>query len=173
MQGLVETMNIGRQSLYNTFGDKRSLFLKTLELYDGELAEAALKPLADPNASMHEVGEFLRSVADTLTGQEDRRSCFLMNSVMELAATDGDVRKIASRFRSSLVSALEIALDRAAEQGALNSDCSSRAYALLIVNTAMGLSLTWKSDGTKEELDAIVSGTISMIAKKPAGLVPH
>jgi hypothetical protein len=30
---LMRVMDIGRQSMYDTFGDKRALFLKALEMY--------------------------------------------------------------------------------------------------------------------------------------------
>lgn len=173
MQNLVDSMNIGRQSLYNTFGDKRTLFLRTLDLYNEELQEAALKPLLSPTAAMAEVAEFLRSVASSFSGQEVRRSCFLMNSILELAATDEDVRKVAGQFRLSLLAALEPALSRAANQGMLNPGNTPQVCAQIIANTAMGLSLTWKSEGTKAELDAIVDGTLALIAKESATLAAH
>ena len=168
IQNLVDSMNIGRQSLYNTFGDKRTLFLRTLDLYNEELQEAALTPLNRPDAAMAEIAIYLRSVASSLTGQAVRRSCFLMNSVLELAATDEEVRKVASQFRASLVAALELALVRSAEQGTLKPGSDPEVCAQIIANTAMGMSLAWKSGGIPEELSSIVEGTIALVAKEHA-----
>ncbi len=42
---LMEAMDIGRQSMYDTFGDKRALFLKALEVYSRENTAAIVAEL--------------------------------------------------------------------------------------------------------------------------------
>jgi AcrR family transcriptional regulator len=42
-KGLMRAMGIGRQSMYDTFGDKRSLFLTALEMYVTESVHAKVK----------------------------------------------------------------------------------------------------------------------------------
>ena len=170
MQNLVDAMKIGRQSLYNTFGDKRTLFLKALELYQEELQESAFTPLNRPTAALAEVAEFLDLVASGLAGQKERRACLLMNSVLELSATDDAVREVATKFRNSLIASLESALTRAAAEGFLAHGTTPEDCAKLVANTAMGLSLTWKSGATEQELYAIVRTTVALVAKDPAAL---
>ena len=52
---LVEHMGIGRQSLYDTFGDKRQLFLQALDRYAAVMIGGALGRLEEPGASLDDL----------------------------------------------------------------------------------------------------------------------
>ena len=97
MQNLVDHMGIGRQSLYNTYGDKHHLYLRALELYQSENHEGAMQELATPTAGFDQVRSFLLGIAERLGRQEDRRACFLMNALMELSPRDEAVVAIGRR----------------------------------------------------------------------------
>ena len=49
---LMRVMGIGRQSMYDTFGDKRSLFLKALELYVSESVDSIMGELERPGPGL-------------------------------------------------------------------------------------------------------------------------
>ena len=61
---LLKTMGIGRQSLYDTFGDKRSLFLETLRHYFRTRVEPAMAGLRAEGFS-----EAIVAAVDALTGR--------------------------------------------------------------------------------------------------------
>jgi AcrR family transcriptional regulator len=46
---LMRLMGIGRQSMYDTFGDKRALFLKALDLYVTESIQSINAELESPD----------------------------------------------------------------------------------------------------------------------------
>src|SRR5689334_10845246 len=49
---LIEAMGIGRQSLYNAFGDKRALYLEALDSYQQATTAGHLKRLNEPASSI-------------------------------------------------------------------------------------------------------------------------
>src|SRR5258708_11103034 len=49
---LMRAMEVGRQSMYDTFGDKRALFLKALEVYVSENVRAMNVELRAPGSSL-------------------------------------------------------------------------------------------------------------------------
>src|SRR5882757_6730846 len=49
---LMRAMNVGRQSMYDTFGDKRALFLRALELYVTESVHAIRAELEKPGSGL-------------------------------------------------------------------------------------------------------------------------
>src|SRR5258708_25880088 len=49
---LMRAMELGRQSMYDTFGDKRALFLKALEVYVSENVRAINVELQAPGAPL-------------------------------------------------------------------------------------------------------------------------
>lgn len=93
MQDLVDCMGINRASLYATFGDKRALFLATLESYDGGRRRmlAEFERRFGPRDAIRQV--FLTFARDA-SEAGDNRGCFITNTALELAAHDGEVRKL-------------------------------------------------------------------------------
>ena len=49
---LMRAMEVGRQSMYDTFGDKRALFLKALEVYVSESVRAINVELRAPGSPL-------------------------------------------------------------------------------------------------------------------------
>src|SRR5262249_938103 len=99
IRDLTDCMGIGPTSLYNTFGDKRALFIRALERYvncsvRGRLArlESSLPPKQAVRTLIEEVVE--RSLTDRTRG-----GCLLINSALEIAPHDPEVgAEIAKRL---------------------------------------------------------------------------
>ena len=80
---LLQAMGIARQSLYDTFGNKRRLFIRTIEYYrDTRLAQAL--------ALLEREGSPLRNVKDVvrfferLALDKRARGCLVANALVEL-----------------------------------------------------------------------------------------
>lgn len=156
MQNLVDHMQIGRQSLYNTFGDKHTLYMRALRMYDATSHQDALGRLMDPGAGFAAIEGFLGDIVRGLSNQEDRRACFLINAILELAPRDEEVRAIGVDFRKRLTQAFDKALIRARLKGEIPAQIDPAQYAKLLAHTAMGMSVTWKAGASPEDLAAIV-----------------
>src|SRR6202023_3859112 len=60
---LMRVMEVGRQSMYDTFGDKRALFLKALEMYVAESVHAINVELERPGSALAAVRNALVTFA--------------------------------------------------------------------------------------------------------------
>src|SRR5258708_28105257 len=60
---LMRAMEVGRQSMYDTFGDKRALFLKALELYVTESVHSINVELERPGSALPAVRNALLTFA--------------------------------------------------------------------------------------------------------------
>src|SRR5215211_1091932 len=76
-------LGLGRQSLYNTFGDKQTLFLKALERYRRIMSEEVLAPLNAPDASLDAIRAFFKASVESLTAPGPRRACLVANTILE------------------------------------------------------------------------------------------
>ncbi|MFC0277987.1 TetR/AcrR family transcriptional regulator [Enterococcus devriesei] len=100
MQELVDVMGIHRRSIYDTFGDKHQLFLKSLALYEQNLAEKINQriPVELPT------GERIRRLlAITLDREADQPvGCLVVNTATELALIDDEAKlRVAAIFHRS------------------------------------------------------------------------
>ena len=87
LEDLLAAMKIGRQSLYDTFGDKRALFMEALVQYR-ELTDAYLRGcLADAPTVKAAFQRLFMQVVDEPEAHQ-RRGCLLINSAVELAPHD-------------------------------------------------------------------------------------
>lgn len=110
---LVECMHIKRGSLYATFGDKRSLFLRALRQYRAVHLHnwvATLSQAHGPRAAI--LAAFEQAVTTTVEGGS-RDGCLLVNTALELSPHDEEV----SEFVSTCLIEMETFFRDMIEQG--------------------------------------------------------
>jgi TetR/AcrR family transcriptional repressor of nem operon len=163
MQNLVDHMQIGRQSLYNTFGDKHTLYMRALKLYDETSHDEALGRLTDESAGLDAIKSFMGDIVIGLSNQDDRRACFMINAILELAPRDEEVRAVGVNFRNKLVAALERALSRARLRGEVPESVNPSRKAKSLAHTAMGMSVTWKAGGSPDDLRLIIDEALASL----------
>jgi TetR/AcrR family transcriptional repressor of nem operon len=114
LDDLVEATGLARGSLYNTFGDKHSLYLRAFENYCAEAVAGFAAQLDGPDGTALE--RLHRLVRDSVddgraddggTAAAPPVSCFLAKATAERAALDPEVAAIAQRTFQQLEDILE------------------------------------------------------------------
>jgi TetR/AcrR family transcriptional regulator, transcriptional repressor for nem operon len=160
---LVDALGIGRQSLYDTFGDKHALYLASLDRYrqrHGSAVAAALGADVPLRRSMRMLFE---GAIDQLLGDPHGKSCMLVAAVAERCPDDPAV---AERFCSNLhgmEQALQRRLVRAQQEGEIARHLEPLALARYFVNTLNGLQITGKAVRDRRALLEIADVTLSVL----------
>jgi TetR/AcrR family transcriptional repressor of nem operon len=149
-------LGLGRQSLYNTFGDKQTLFLKALERYRRTLGEETLAQLSAPGASLGAVCAFFKASVESLTAPGPRRACLLANTILERGSEDAEALLRCNQARGALERAFRRALAQAKATGELPDTLDVEATATLLVVQNYGLSVLAKTGASAGELHAAV-----------------
>ncbi len=149
-------LGLGRQSLYNTFGDKQTLFLKALERYQRAAAEGVLAHLNAPGAGLDAIRGFFRATVESLTTPAPRRGCLMANTILERGSQDAEALLRCNHARAQLERALRRALVQAKLRGELSETLDVEATATLLVIQTYGLAVHAKSGATAGELQAAV-----------------
>jgi TetR/AcrR family transcriptional repressor of nem operon len=149
-------LGLGRQSLYNTFGDKRTLFLKALERYRHAVADGPLAHLNTSGAGLDAIREFFQATVESLTTPAPRRACLVASTILECGSQDADALLRCNRARAELERGLRRALAQAKIRGELRETLDVEATATLFVIQTYGLSVLAKSGATAAELHAAV-----------------
>jgi AcrR family transcriptional regulator len=76
---LTACMGINRQSLYDTYGDKRGLFLKALDRYCGLIGGRLLASLATEAPGLHEIKATIAALIGFLVEFPKPRACLMAN----------------------------------------------------------------------------------------------
>lgn len=162
-QEILDELGLSRSSLYDTYGDKRSLFISTLNRYRNTVTEGVLQLLA----GAENVPETLKSLfiisKNSCFINEDKRGCFMVNSIMELATHDEEIAAIVKENREALENGFTAAIKRGQEAGQITKEHTARALARFIMNNLWGLTAHSKSGADKKVYDDIIRLTMSML----------
>lgn len=83
---LTKSMGINKPSMYSTFGNKESLFLKATEFYIETKAKAHLKALHEVNTPFSiRLRNYMISIVSMQCGSEQPKGCFLVLCQSEIA----------------------------------------------------------------------------------------
>ena len=140
MAQLVDHLGIGRQSLYNAFGNKHALYLQALEAYNQAFVDRVIELLAAPGSPSRNLRTVCHAWEQMLT-ESQFKGCLLANS-SALGRNDEGVRKIVASAYQRLEQAFFRTIQRAKEEGELDSSTDARGLARLFVNTGQGLAVT-------------------------------
>lgn len=142
---LVEHLGIARASIYATFGGKRDLYLKALDLY-GELGQPSLlSGLSQPGPVLPAVRALVTRYATESASDSEGRGCFVVNTAVELAPRDPAAARRVQASWDHAETALTAALMRARAQGELARDKDPQALARCLLVFMQGLRVMGKA----------------------------
>ena len=140
---LTHEMGIGRQSLYNAFGDKQSLFVEAIKHYACQNSQQLIDALRAPGSGVKNIRQVLEGAVSHLTNG-DGCGCLLTNAVVELAPHDAEVAEVVRTAINRVEKAFRDALERAMSAGEIPAETDSRATARFLNNTLHGMVVLGK-----------------------------
>jgi len=151
---LLTAMKISRQSMYDTFGDKRSLYLEALKRYN---ADSVGKIVADLRRKGRPI-EALEGALVTFASRpaaEARRGCLGVSAICEFGRTDAEVAALTDSAGHALHSAIETLLAEAGKAGELGGDIDT-ADAIHFLGAALsGMKVSARNGAPPETLRGI------------------
>lgn len=146
MADLVEQLGIGRASMYATFGNKRELYLKALDRYNGQRDPGLLRELSQPGPALPAVRAVVRRfAAESSTDELRLNGCFVANTANELAAHDPAAARRVEASWNHVETLLHSALTRAQAQGELPADRDPRMLARMLLVLMQGMRVVGKA----------------------------
>jgi TetR/AcrR family transcriptional regulator, transcriptional repressor for nem operon len=162
VRDLAKQMGITGASLYNAFGDKRSLYRRALDYYleqsvrDRIARLEGLPPYAAISAFFNEIIE--RSVND-----RQRRGCMLVNSALEMAPYDAEFRKIVSQETIFLESFFRRCLIAGQQDGTVTTARPADELAKLLLSVLLGIRVLARTRPQREVLEGAATGILGLL----------
>ncbi|WP_299367009.1 TetR/AcrR family transcriptional regulator [uncultured Tateyamaria sp.] len=136
---LLEGMGLTRGSLYKAFTDKKTLFLKVLDHYEGKAVRAGVDLLTDPgipNGAERIMAMFTNSYRAVTEG--DQRGCLLCTAAAGPSTYDDEIAEAVSRGLGAMRDGIDVALQASPKHADLKPS-ARRALADMLVAQYMGL----------------------------------
>lgn len=161
LQDLVERMGIGRRSLYDTFGDKQTLFAKSLKRYIA-LQESTAGETAEQAADARQAIQHLLE-ASVVGGAVLRRGCLAVNSATEVAPDDPEIAGGIQRHFASSRLLLQELVERGQRDGSVARHHDSAALTTTLFNAWLGLRVRVRAGVSLDLLMAELNATLSLL----------
>jgi len=134
-------LGIGRKSLYDTFGNKRELYLKALERYADTVIQRICERLENPQANAFSNLERTLERLAQHHGSGESLGCLLGVAMAQAQHEDEELAQLIRSYLKRLEHALERALRQAQQDGDVRSGLSPRDSARNLVALTQGLAL--------------------------------
>jgi len=164
-EDLVQAMGIGRQSFYNTFGDKRRLYLEALETYQRNATSCHIGRLAAPASP-------LAGLLDLLIGlvpDDDAlrcKGCLGAGSIGEFGITDPELVEMRQRMIAAFHAKVVERVRQGQELGEVDPDLDPEQAASFIEITMTGLQLAARGGAGANELHALAAFAVERFRAK-------
>ncbi|MEP3279204.1 MAG: TetR/AcrR family transcriptional regulator [Stappiaceae bacterium] len=164
MKDLTGAMGISGPSLYSVFGDKRALYLKTIDHYSDVDACAPIVAFESEPDIRKAIHGFLTSVITYSTGEQyGPRGCFLASCV---STSIGEVEGVEERMEQA-INGTDIRLasrfDVEKEKGTLPANFPSKERARLMFDMRQGYVFRGRAGWTAQALLADIDDRVEMI----------
>jgi TetR/AcrR family transcriptional repressor of nem operon len=152
---LTEELGVSRQSLYDTYGDKQTLYHTALKRYLASGIDVIRRKLDDPAPVRELLAGLFSSMLD---GQCANGSpgCLMVNSMVELSPHDADIRALAQEHAHAIEGLFASRLSAAQRKGDLAKSKDPVALARFLYHTMLGLAVASRALGDKAGLKQTV-----------------
>ncbi|MBC2018874.1 TetR/AcrR family transcriptional regulator [Listeria seeligeri] len=161
MQDLVDHMGIHRRSIYDTFGDKHELFLKSLDCYEFRLNQIIKQQVKQDMTIKEKLETLFLSVSSV--NNESPKGCLIVNSAAELSLLDEPIKKkIQELFDKSEMYLYQLLVE-AMNKGEISKNKNLQELASYLHNAWVGIRVLAKTTNDQIKLHTIVKITLSII----------
>lgn len=157
LQNLLEGLGIARQSLYDTYGTKRDLFISAVKHYINGKSAAVISYLESPGSVKKAISEIFYEGINVLKDDARRKECFIIDSAIAQVLHDVEIAEFFNQDLKRLEEAFYKALVRAQEQGEIGKQKDINALANYLNHSRYSLTQVAKLSSDHKVLDDFVS----------------
>jgi len=159
---LLERTGIGRQSLYDTFGSKREIFLESLGHYFRTRVGPLMAQLRAPGSPRDNLLKTFQLAEKRIRG-EDFHGCMIGNTTAELTDRDPEVQSLVRGYVNAMEDAFTDVLERGQRAGEFSGEIGARDLARVFVHTLQGLTLLHKALRDPGTSRAVIRSTLKLL----------
>jgi len=158
MQDLVDVMEINRFSIYNSFGDKKTLYITVLAYYRETVLGYLIKPLKANAPAKKRLNDYLLLMSEQLQSKSGALGCMIQNAGLSPVSKDVDVAEILTLLFSDLKTALLAVIEEAIEEGSIStSTYNAGVLTDFILGQIQGLIILRKTLRNTDGVDAQIA----------------
>ncbi|RRJ66771.1 TetR/AcrR family transcriptional regulator [Paenibacillus oralis] len=162
---LITGLGIARQSIYDTYGTKRELFLTTVKYYMDQKKRDLQKLLNEPGNAIDKVKLAYTMMIRVLADPELCRECFIISSAIERAPHDEELAAYLQANTKEVEQSFYTLLERAVEQGEISPELNIEDLSRFLAHERYALVYAAKLGMDEPELISIMHIALSVLKR--------
>ncbi|MBU3176146.1 TetR/AcrR family transcriptional regulator [Clostridium estertheticum] len=163
LSDLVERMGVHRRSLYDTFGDKHTLFLKAIDCYEKLIKDKLQAGISHAETTKQAI-QFIFDYMIEGYGNKPW-GCLIVNSATEMALRDEEVGKRAEAAFIQTEQFLADLIRKGQQTGEFSCDYDAEALSEILQNTLLGIRVLARTSADKEKMYRIAHFFLELLNK--------
>ena len=163
VRDLASSMGICGTSLYNSFGDKRSLFIKALERYLDRTVRTRMRRLRGLHPPKQAIGAFFAEIIERSLNDRARRGCLLINSALEVAPHDHMLGVEIGRRLEEIEEFFRSLIDAGRSDGTIPLRVDAGNVARLLLGVLLGIRVLARSRPERALLEGMARPALDLL----------
>ncbi len=160
---LVQNLGLSRSSIYDTFGDKRQLYLRALDKYR-RIGLEKMHEILRGTEDIYAVFEtFLNESYNKPGNNSENKGCFMVNTATELGFADTEFSEIVNSNKTEIENMFSHYIHQAKQSGNIRSELSDITLARVLYNTMTGLRVASRSKADSAASQDVVKATLALL----------
>jgi TetR/AcrR family transcriptional regulator, transcriptional repressor for nem operon len=148
---LLQAMEIGRQSMYDTFGDKRRLYVEALERYQQQSVSGHVNRLRSTASPLAGIEALLVGLIPSDKAAREK-GCMGVGSISEFGSADAELAKLRTKSAGVLHQALVERLRDALASGEIGETVDIERAARFVETMMLGVQVAAKAGASAQTL---------------------
>lgn len=162
MMDLVSYMGVHKRSMYDSFGDKHSLYIKALKRYS-EMMNQSVKRIINGSISANETIRLVLEMAIRRDEEEFPKGCLMVNTAVELAPHDAESRALVNESLTYIEQLIRELIEAGQQSGEFDKTLNAEWLSCYFNNAFTGLRVLAKTTDDREKLKQIIETTMSIL----------
>lgn len=163
VRDLAAEMGITGPSLYNAFGDKRSLFRAALERYVQLWTRARIAEAETTLPPKEAVRAFIAGIIERSLNDPDRRGCMLVNAALEMAPHDAEIGAEVAVWLGEIEGFFRRAIAAAQREGSVPAERDARDLARLLLGVTLGVRVLARANPDRSLLEGVARPALALL----------
>jgi len=162
VRDLAARMGITGASLYNAFGDKRSLYRQALGHYLEQTVRERVARL-EQLPPFPAIRTFFDEIVERSVTDKQRRGCMLVNSALELAPYDPEFQKLVAQEMIFIEAFFRRCIEAGQKYGTISAIRPGAELAKLLLSVLLGIRVLARTRPERAVLEDAANGALELL----------
>ena len=160
---LAAKMGITGASLYNAFGDKRSLYRRALDHYVDQSFRDRIGRFEGNFGPRDAIGAFFDEIVKRSLSDKQRKGCMLVNSALEVAPHDPEFHRVVNAVLEQVEAFFLRCVVAGQRDGTIANSQSAEDLARLLLSTLLGIRVLARTRPERALLEGLVRPIFALL----------